>query len=139
MERYLKSLSMRAKDGNVLVPPVCCINCKELQCSTSCDKYQKAMGGVKCVQVEMEFGRVDTWWELLWRIVPYAILTGITVVLMMWICHRDVQRSVVSVGQLSYESATCVNATITFEGPKVDQDRFLQALTKALQSLGKKE
>lgn len=134
MERYLKSLSMRAKDGNVLFPPVCCVNCKALNCPTSCDKYQKLMGEVKCTQVEMEFGCVDAGREWLWRVILYGVITGITVALMMWICRRDVQRSEVSLDRLRCGDTSSVSATITFEGPKVDQERFSQALTNALQT-----
>lgn len=133
MERYLKSLSMRAKDGGVLVPPVCCINCKDKECPSSCEKFQNVMGDIKCTLVEMEFGRVDTWWELLWRIVPYAILTGITVAFGIYICHRDVQKSVVSVDRFRCGETSDVSTSISFIGPKVEFERFSQALTNALQ------
>ncbi len=134
MERYLKSLSMRAKDGSVLVPPVCCINCKDKKCPSSCEKFQNVMGDIKCTLVEMEFGRVDTWWELLCRIVPYAILTGITVAFGIYICYRDVQKSVVSVDRFRCGETSDVSASISFIGPKVDFERFSQALTNALQT-----
>ena len=134
MERYLKSLSMRAKDGSVLVPPVCCINCKDKECPSSCEKFQKVMGDIKCTLVEMEFGRVDTWWELLWRIVPYAILTGITVALGIYICHRDVQKSVVSVDRFRSGETSDVSAAISFLGPKLEFERFSQALTNVLKT-----
>lgn len=56
MERYLKSVSVKAFDGSAIKIPFCCINCKKDQCGLPCQEYADEMKEQKCSRFEMEFG-----------------------------------------------------------------------------------
>lgn len=56
MERYLKRVTLEAKDGSVVIPPVCCANCTKKECPMTCKEYEELLKEAKCTRVEMEFG-----------------------------------------------------------------------------------
>lgn len=74
MGRYLKSVSMKAFDGNAIRIPICCEGCKEDFCKLPCQKFADAVKGQECSHFEMVFGVHEDWWDLLKKIIIQVIL-----------------------------------------------------------------
>lgn len=133
MERYLKHVKLTAKDGEVIVPPVCCANCSEQKCPTTCEKYETLLKNAKCTQVEMDFAAVGNGLNLM--AVITLILLGCFVVLLMVLIWKGSQDCALNVESERYDTAlhTDKRVSVAFHCASMGESVFTQTVDRAAQ------
>lgn len=76
MERYIKSISIRSSNGSVIMPPLCCLHCKNQTCEIPCDKYETMMKGVTCSSFDIEWTTHTCWYQELSTVLLVLLFTG---------------------------------------------------------------
>jgi len=95
MGRYLRSVTMKSPDGQVLLPPMCCNHCSEDTCKIPCKKYADAMKDVKCASLCMEWG-IYSHKYVFHYILVYILIIGAGAFAWKFIWERNENRTLIS-------------------------------------------
>ncbi len=140
MERYLKYVKMKAESGKTIVPPVCCMACPKKVCPLPCPDYESFIRGVKCTQFEMEFGLVDSTWDVIRKCIYSGVLLVI-VACIPWslylISQNMRQRCEVSVERYAFEKVSGTEFGLSYSGTKIDTNVVMSVVGTALDAVKK--
>lgn len=140
MNRYLKYVKMKTESGKTIALPACCMACPKKVCPLRCPNYELFTQGVKCNQFEMEFGLVDTTWDVIWKCIYYVLLLVIVacIPLSLYLISQNMrQRCEVPVERYAFEKVSGRKFGLSYSGMKIDTNVVMSVVGTALDAVKK--